>query len=259
MINKIAKISLVGAGPGDPDLLTIKAVRVLGQADVVLYDALVNPEVLKYTPAGSLHIFVGKRQKKHRYRQGIINEMLVSYARTHGHVVRLKGGDPFIFGRGHEELEYARKEGIPVDIVPGLSSSTSLTALQQVPLTRRGINDSFWVLTGTTKEGRLSDDLRLAAESKATIVILMGRRKLEQICQLFKYLGKSALPAMVIQSGSRLEEKVVVGTVATITEKAENANIGTPAILVFGEVVAMHPDAVKTQIVAQKIGVEASV
>ena len=167
--------------------------------------------------------------------------LLVQNAFNYGHVVRLKGGDPFIFGRGHEELMYAEAFGIVVDIVPGLSSSTALTGLQKIPLTRRGINHSFWVMTGTTSSGALSNDVKLAAQSSATVVILMGIRKLPQIVALFKQQNKSYLPIMIIQNGSLKHEKIALGTIETIEEEAKHQNIGTPGIIVIGEVVGLHP------------------
>ncbi|MFQ5446588.1 MAG: uroporphyrinogen-III C-methyltransferase, partial [Saprospiraceae bacterium] len=170
-MNKIKqpRISLVGAGPGDPELITLKGLKALQCADVVLYDALANGELLGEAPPESLKIFVGKRAGRHTLRQEEINLLLVQSALKHGHVVRLKGGDPFVFGRGHEELTFAQAFDIPVTVVPGISSALAVPALQNVPLTTRGVSQSFWVLTGTTQTGQLSDDLRLAAQSSATL------------------------------------------------------------------------------------------
>ena len=231
------KIILVGAGPGDPNLITLKGVQALQHARVVLYDALVNPEILCHVPENALKIFVGKRANKHRFKQEEINRMLVQFAYTHGLVVRLKGGDPFVFGRGREEMSYAQSFGVEVEVVPGISSSISLPALQGVPLTCRGVNESFWVMTGTTRSGQLSRDVALAAQSSATSVILMGMRKLGEIMEVFSAEGKAQTPVMLIQNGSLPNEKVVVGTVEDIAEKAASANIGTPGIIVVGDVV----------------------
>ena len=235
-------VTLVGAGPGDPDLLTIKAMKALQSADVVLYDALVNKEILNHAPDNAPKIFVGKRANKHRFPQETISRMLVEYAETHGHVVRLKGGDPFIFGRGYEELEVVREAGIKTAVIPGISSATSLTGLQQVPLTCRGVNDSFWVVTATTRFGDLSKDVALVAQANTTAVILMGRKKLEQIAMLFSAYGKSETPVMLIQNGSLPNEKTAIGQVHNIAEIADNEGIGTPAIIVIGEVVGLHSD-----------------
>jgi len=173
-----ARISLVGAGPGDKDLITVKGLKALQSADVVLYDALVSPDLLEEVPATAIKLFVGKRAGVPCKKQEEINLLLVQSAFEFGHAVRLKGGDPFVFGRGHEEKEYAESFDIPVDVIPGITSAISLPLLQGVAVTRRGISESFWVLTGSTKEHQLSNDIKLAAKSSATMVILMGIRKL---------------------------------------------------------------------------------
>jgi uroporphyrin-III C-methyltransferase len=231
---------LVGAGPGDADLITLKGVKALQQADVVLYDALVNDELLNYAPADAVKVYVGKRSGDHSYSQEAVNKLMVDYAFNYGHVVRLKGGDPFVFGRGFEELEYAAQFNLPVSVVPGISSSISVPGLQNVPVTHRGLSESFWVVTGTTADGSLSADLIAAAQSNATVVVLMGIKKLSQIVEAFKSAGKYNLPAMAIQNGSSTNEKVAVGTVSTIVEEVNRESIGAPALLVFGEVVSLH-------------------
>ena len=236
------KITLVGAGPGDPELITVKGLKALQSADVVLYDALSNPALLVEAPASAIKLYVGKRANNHRYKQEEINLLMVQHAFTYGHVVRLKGGDPFIFGRGHEELEYAESFGIETHVVPGISSSIAVPELQGVPLTRRGINESFWVITGTTSSGDISKDIALAAQSTATAVILMGMRKLPQITHLFKQQGKSNTPVMIVQNGSMPNEQMVHGTVSTIVDLAAQASIGAPAIIVIGEVVDLLPE-----------------
>jgi len=236
-----AKLTLMGAGPGDIDLITIKGKNALQAADVILYDALANPTLLNYAPKGTLKVYVGKRANKHRYTQAEINQLAVQYAYTHGHVVRLKGGDPFIFGRGHEELTYANALGIATEVVPGISSSTALSGLQQVPLTHRAISHGFWVLTGTTKDKQLPKDFYLAAQSDTTIVILMGLRKLPEITTILKEYDKAKTPVMVIQNGSLPNEKVALGTVDTIVDEVKRKEITTPAIIVVGEVVKLHP------------------
>ena len=167
-------VTLVGAGPGDPDLITLKGIKAIKEADVILYDALVNEELLDYAKESCTKIYVGKRAERMSTSQDYINKLLVDYALTHGHVVRLKGGDPFVFGRGGEELDYIRQFDIPTAVVPGISSSVGLTGLQQIPLTYRGISESFWVITGSTSDGRLSDDLHHAVKTNATVVVLMG-------------------------------------------------------------------------------------
>ncbi len=240
--NKQPKITLVGAGPGDPDLLTVKGLKAIQKADVVLYDALVGKEILDYIPKSAIRIYVGKRANDHRYSQEEINEMMVRYACLHGHVVRLKGGDSFVFGRGHEELSFAMDHDIEVAIIPGISSCIAVPELQQVPLTCRGVNESFWVLTGTTKAGVLSKDIALAAESSATVVILMGLKKIREIAKVFRKNGKGELPAMVVQNGSTNQERAALGTINSIECEVQKKKISTPAIIVIGEVVGLHPE-----------------
>lgn len=234
---KTPKLTVVGAGPGDTDLITIKAIKVLKTADVVLYDALVNEELLDYINPKAELIFVGKRRGCYRYQQEQINELIVARAKTHGHVVRLKGGDPFIFGRGAEEMEYAANFDIETAIVPGISSSLAVPATQNIPLTKRGSAESFWVITGTTKEHELSKDIALAAKSNATIVILMGMGKLSEIIALFKTAQKNNLPVAIIQDGTTAKEKIGIGTVDTIENIVAEKGLSNPAIIVLGEVV----------------------
>ena len=166
---------------------------------------------------------------------------MIDYALNFGHVVRLKGGDPFVFGRGYEELDFAAGYSIPVTVVPGLSSSISVPGLQQIPVTHRGLSESFWVVTGTTANGKISNDLYEAARSKATVVVLMGLGKLKEIVKLFQNEGKGSLPVAAIQSGSTQTEKLAIGVVDTIVEVVEEKGIQAPALLIFGQVVSLHP------------------
>jgi uroporphyrin-III C-methyltransferase len=235
------RITLVGAGPGDPELLTIKGANAIKAADVVLYDALVNEVLLEYARPDAIKVFVGKRSGEHSFTQDAINKLMVDYALNYGHVVRLKGGDPFVFGRGYEELNYAASYSIPVKIIPGLSSSISVPGLQQIPVTHRGLSESFWVVTGTTTSGAISNDLYEAARTKATVVVLMGLNKLSKIVKLFQNEGKGKLPVAAIQSGSTEEEKLAVGIVDTIEELVLEKGVKAPALLIFGEVVSLHP------------------
>jgi len=231
------KLTLVGAGPGDVDLITVKAIRVLKTADVVLYDALVNEELLEYINSDAEVIFVGKRRGCYRYQQEQINELIVALANSKGHVVRLKGGDPFIFGRGAEEMEYAAGFGIETAFVPGISSSLAVPAYQNIPLTKRGSSESFWIITGTTKDHKISSDIQLAAKSNATVVVLMGMGKLPEIIALFQRENKNNLPVAIIQNGTRVNEKVGIGTVDTILDVVEENELSNPSIIVLGEVV----------------------
>jgi uroporphyrin-III C-methyltransferase len=234
---KTPKLTVVGAGPGEVDLITLKAIKVLKTADVVLYDALVNEELLDFINPNAEIIFVGKRRGCYTYQQEQINDLIVSRAETHGHVVRLKGGDPFIFGRGAEEMEFAASFGIATAMVPGISSSLAVPASQNIPVTKRGSAESFWVITGTTKEHKLSKDIALAAKSNATVVVLMGMGKLAEIIKLFQQENKNELPVAIIQNGTRANEKVGIGTVDTILQVVAEQQLSNPAIIVLGEVV----------------------
>ncbi|WP_262246686.1 uroporphyrinogen-III C-methyltransferase [Parapedobacter soli] len=241
-MNRYPKITLVGAGPGDTDLISLKGLKALSKADVILYDALVNEELLDYAPEHALRIFVGKRASHHAFSQSEINKMMVELAQTNGHVVRLKGGDPFVFGRGGEELAFAAENGIPTAVVPGISSAISLAGLQGVPLTHRGVSESFWVITGATSAGTISKDLYAAAHTDATVVVLMGLNKLAEIAHIYQGVGRPKLPIAVIQNGSLPNEKVVLGTIDTIVDRAEQQQISSPAVIIIGEVVAKHPN-----------------
>jgi len=232
-----SKVTLIGAGPGDPDLITVKGVKALKKADVVLYDALINRELLKYVSKNAKLLFVGKRKGFHSYSQDEINKLIVEKAFEHGNVVRLKGGDPFIFGRGSEEIEYIESFGIETEVISGISSSMAVPASQGISLTKRGVSESFWVITGTTSERKLSNDVYLAAQSTATIVILMGMSKLKEIVAIFKKFEKDAMPTAIIQNGTTPSEKIGLGTISTILEVVEDKKLASPAIIVIGEVV----------------------
>ncbi len=231
------RLTLVGAGPGDPELITLKGINALKTADIVLYDALVAEEILNYIPVGIPSLCVGKRAGAHSYEQEEINELIVEFAYLYGHVVRLKGGDPFVFARGSEEIAFAASHGVTTFMVPGISSALAVPASLNIPTTARGISESFWVVTGTTKEGAMSADVALAAQSSATIVILMGLNKIREIMDQFTRCGKNETSVAIIQNGTLPNQKSVFGTVSTIANLAAGAGIGSPAIIVVGEVV----------------------
>ncbi|WP_111708775.1 uroporphyrinogen-III C-methyltransferase [Lutibacter citreus] len=230
------KVTLIGAGPGDPDLITVKGVKALKKANVILYDALINRELLTYAPTAKL-IFVGKRKGSHSYTQDEINELIVKSAFEYGNVVRLKGGDPFVFGRGSEEIDYIESFNVETEVISGISSSMAVPASQGISLTKRGVSESFWVITGTTSERKLSNDVYLAAQSTATIVILMGMSKLSEIIAIFKKFNKTEVPIAIIQNGTTENEKIGLGTINTIEEVVEQQQLSSPAIIVIGEVV----------------------
>ena len=203
---------------------------------MVLYDALINESLLEYAPNAE-KIFVGKRKGCYAYQQEQINELIVDRAKSHGHVVRLKGGDPFIFGRGAEEIDYVQEFGIQTAMIPGISSALAVPAYQGIPLTKRGFSESFWVITGTTKSHELSQDVHLAAKSNATVVILMGMSKLAEIVGIFTAQNKKEVPVGIIQHGTTENEKVGIGTIATIEQVVTSKELSSPAIIVIGEVV----------------------
>lgn len=236
-MTKVSKVTLVGAGPGDPELITIKGVKALKSADVVLYDALVDPELLAYAPK-ALHIPVGKRAGKSSVSQETINHLIVQYAKEMGHVVRLKGGDSFVFGRGFEEKTYAEKHGLEVDVVLGISS-IMLPGYFGIPLTCRGVNQSFSVVTATTKDGSLSDEVLNAASYSPTTLYFMGLGKLDLIAEAYKSNGRQNLPVAIISKGSHADGDVIKGTVSDIVAIAEKKQPEAPALLIFGEGAAL--------------------
>ena len=234
------KLTLIGAGPGDTELITLKGIKALQKADAVLYDALVNPDLLDYVPQDAPKVFVGKRFGDHYLQQAEINDLIIQYAFQYGNVIRLKGGDSFVFGRGYEEIEYAQSFGIATEVIPGISSALGVPALLHIPMTHRGASESFWVLTGTTKAHQLSADIQLAAQSTATVVILMGMHKLAEIIDIFIKAGKGLTPIAIIQNGTLPEQRVVAGKVQDIYAQAEVAQISSPAIIVIGQTVQKY-------------------
>jgi uroporphyrin-III C-methyltransferase len=238
---KNMKVTLIGAGPGDPDLITLKGVKALQNARVVLYDALIHPDLLDHCSDTCVKVHVGKRFGEHSCSQDVINYLIVEYAFQYGEVVRLKGGDPFVFGRGYEEIEFAARHGIEAEVIPGLSSSYSVPAMAGIPLTTRGVSESFWVVTGTTQSHRLSADLALAAQSSATVVVLMGVHKLPEIVEIYTELGKLGQPIAIIQNGTLPTQKIVTGKISNILPLAQISGISSPAIIVIGKAAAL-PD-----------------
>lgn len=246
-------LQLVGAGPGDPELITLKGLRAIQQADVILYDALANETLLEYAKPTAIRHFVGKRYGCHALSQQEINHLIIDFALSHKRIIRLKGGDPFVFGRALEEIGAAKEHGIEVEVIPGISSAIAVPASQMIPLTARGINESFWVTTGTTRSGCVSEDIKLAAQSTATVVILMAMSKLEEIMDIFKDCGKRETPVAIIQDGTTPNEKVVIGSVKDISYKAQYAGLANPAIIIVGEVVKLHSSLIR-KTVFSKIG-----
>ena len=248
------RLTVVGAGPGDPELLTLKGVRALAEADVVLYDALANDALLAHVRPGTRTEFVGKRRGLRAYSQHDINELIVHEAWQHGHVVRLKGGDPFVFGRGREEMLYAEAHGLATAYVPGISSAVAVAGGAGIPVTHRGLSEGFRVITATTADGQLSGEIRAAARTpRVTTVILMGLNQLPAIAELFARHGGAGVPAAVIQHGTLPTERRVIGTVDNVAARAAAAGIGAPAIIVFGEVVRLAAGAALGRVAATRV------
>ena len=247
-MSKKPRLYLVGAGPGDPDLITLKAVKTLQSADVIIYDALANTSLLEYAKPDCIKHFAGKRMGCHYLSQQEINQLIVDYGTSYKNIVRLKGGDPFVFGRAQEEINTARSAGMDVQIIPGISSCIAAPSSQMIPLTSRGVNESFWVTTGTTKSGEISPDIQLAAKSSATVIILMAMSKLEEIMDIFKSAGKSETAVAIIQDATTEKEKFVAGKVKDIFFKAMYAELANPAVIVVGEVVNLHPSLIRSHI-----------
>ncbi|MGH9967139.1 MAG: uroporphyrinogen-III C-methyltransferase [Pyrinomonadaceae bacterium] len=235
-------VYLVGAGPGDPGLLTVKARDLLTSCDVVIYDYLVNPEVLCHVPATAERIYVGKVGGGRQTPQHQINDLLITHARTGKRVIRLKGGDPFLFGRGGEEARALQAAAIPFEIVPGISSALAVPAYAGIPLTHRGLSSSVAVLTGARQGGGAHERAAFASlGSVETIVVLMGVSHLSEIVNDLTASGRSPeTPAAVIRWGTYDGQQTVTGTLRTIATKADRAGMRAPAVIIVGEVVKLR-------------------
>ncbi len=235
-------VYLIGAGPGDADLITVKGLRYLRKADVVLYDRLASSELLDELPAGTEKVFVGKGPACHTMKQEEINRLLISYARQGRTVVRLKGGDPFVFGRGGEEALALAQAGIPFEIVPGVSSAISVPAYAGIPVTHRDYVSSVTIVTGHEGNSHRSTPIHWEALAKTggTLVILMGVKGLAHITRSLIVGGlEQNVPAAVIQEGTTPKQRLVTGTLANIAQRAIEAKITSPAITVIGTVVSL--------------------
>jgi uroporphyrin-III C-methyltransferase len=233
-------VFLVGAGPGDPELITLKGLRSLRKADVVVYDRLICPDLLDEAPLQAERVFVGKASGHHSMKQEEINALLITYARRGCIVVRLKGGDPFVFGRGGEEALALAQAGIPFEVVPGVSSAIAVPAYAGIPVTQRGLASSVTIVTGHEQCGPSSVDWEALARVGGTLVILMGVETLPHITQRLLNGGLHPdTPAAVIQQGTVPQQHVVTDTLAGIAERARIAKIQSPAVVVIGAVVAL--------------------
>lgn len=234
--NEDPTLFIVGAGPGDPELITMKAYRVLKRANVILYDNLCNKEILTVASKACEIVYVGKQPYGNSISQDKINDLIVDYARKYKVVVRLKGGDPFIFGRGFEELLFAEAHGIKSKYIPGISSMQG-AGYADISLTHRGISESLWIITGTKKDGNLSADLKCARNSSATVVIYMGMKKLAEIASIYAEAGLGTTPAAIIQYASLPHQKHLVCDVQDLQKAALKEGISNPAIIIIGNVI----------------------
>jgi uroporphyrin-III C-methyltransferase len=240
-------VYLVGAGPGDPDLITLKAIKALKKADVVVYDRLANEEILKYAEDAEL-IYVGKKAGEHYKKQEEINQILVDQGKKHGVVVRLKGGDPFVFGRGGEEMLALLEEGIQVEFIPGVTSAIGVPTSTGLPVTHRGIATSLTVVTG--HEDPTKPNKQVKWDFKAdTIVILMGVGLLEENTrEIMKYKDPKT-PVCVIEKGTSPEQRIITGTLEDITQN----DINTPALVIVGHVVDIYKNALQKKVKIEKV------
>lgn len=237
----VGEVYLVGAGPGDPELLTFKALRLMQQADVVLYDALVSAAVLELCRRDADLIYVGKQRSQHAVPQQDINQLLVDHARAGKRVVRLKGGDPFIFGRGGEELEELKAAGVPFQVVPGVTAASACSTYAGIPLTHRHYAQSVRFITGQLKNRTTDLDFADLVGSNQTLVFYMGLHTLELIVKGLVDAGKPLLtPIAIVSRGTQPDQQVLTGTLETIVALQSEAQLPAPALLIVGEVVALH-------------------
>jgi len=236
-------VYLVGAGPGDAELLTLRAVRLLQGADVVVYDNLVSQQVLEFLPALAQRIFAGKRRNEHTMRQEQINALLVKLAREGKRVIRLKGGDPFIFGRGGEELQTLAAHGVPFEVVPGVTAASGVASYAGIPLTHRDHAQTCLFVTGHLKDGTADLDWPSLVRPNQTVVIYMGLSGLPIICgELIAHGAPADLPVAVVQDGSALSQRVVTGTLDDIAQKVKAAQLKSPSLTIVGNVVRLHAE-----------------
>ncbi len=237
----IGDVALIGCGPGDPDLLTFRALRLMQQADVILYDRLIPERIIDLARKDAERIYVGKKRSQHTLPQEGINELMVRLAKEGKRVVRLKGGDPFIFGRGGEEIETLAAQGVPFQVVPGITAASGCASYAGIPLTHRNYAQSCIFITGHLKDGSIDLDWEALARENQTIVIYMGLLGLRMICeQLIAHGLRHSMPAALIERGTTSEQKILIGNLETLPDLAEKRKITPPTLIIIGEVVTLH-------------------
>ena len=236
------RVVIVGAGPGDPELITLKGLKALKGADVIVYDRLVSPELLREARPGCELIYAGKAPGRHTLTQDEINRLLVEKALEGKTVVRLKGGDPYLYGRGEEECMYVAQHGIECVVIPGVTSAIAVPAYAGIPVTNRGLASTVAIATGmeAREKKRRAVDYAKLAEATDTLVILMGVSRLEEIVEEVRRVRGSEEPVAIIVNGTTEEQRVVVGTLGDIVEKARRARVESPAVIVVGKTVTLR-------------------
>ncbi|WNL48029.1 siroheme synthase CysG [Dyella sp. BiH032] len=241
-VASVGSVTLVGAGPGDPGLLTLRGHRALHEADVILYDRLVSPEVLALARRDAERVEVGKEAGNHHVTQERIHELMLAHARAGHRVVRLKGGDPFVFGRGGEELEYLRAHGVPYEVVPGITAALACAAYAGVPLTHRDHAQSVRLVTAHCRRSHDTVDWAALAQERQTLAVYMGVSELATLQERLLIHGRApATPFALVENGSRPEQRVVTGTLARLPQLAQAHAVRSPALLILGEVAALAP------------------
>jgi uroporphyrin-III C-methyltransferase len=234
-------VLLVGAGPGDPELLTLRALRAIRRADVVLYDHLVSHEIVALAPSRAQLIYVGKEAGNHSLPQERINGLLADLAGAGKCVVRLKGGDPFIFGRGGEEIDLLAAQGIPFEVIPGVTSASGVSCYAGIPLTHRDHAQSVVFVTGHLRDGSVNLDWPVLARPRQTVVIYMGLSGLPEICaQLVAHGLPAALPAAAVEGGTTPQQRVVTADLATLPQRVKESALCSPVLVIIGEVVRLR-------------------